>query len=147
MIGELDHEDRLAYRLLGRFADAAEAVREARRKIARSGEPGWLSTAVARVSLTMLRVRPRGGFEMLDPAVTLRAEGIWLRGQEMVGPKAALLRAPCMEPATVGGEAGLVSMDGDRPAALVAFTVREQKIAAIHAITDREHVRRLFSPE
>jgi len=240
MIAELDHEDRLAYRLLGRFADAAEAVREARRKIARSGEPGWLSTAVARVSLTMLRVRPKVGFEMpdpvvtagpnsevglgvltaldaltpderlafvlhdmfqepfeqvapligrtplgalqveararqritnrpvpdvslprqrevvdafvrgeevLDPAVTLRAEGIWLRGQEMVGPKAALLRAPCMEPATVGGEAGLVSLDGDRPAALVAFTVREQKIAAIHAITDREHVRRLFSPE
>ncbi|MFJ5984984.1 RNA polymerase subunit sigma-70 [Lentzea sp. NPDC092896] len=241
MIGELDQGDRLAYRMLGRFAEAADAVREARRKIEKTGEPGWLSTVVARVSLTMLRVRAKNGFEMPDPVVsrepnhepglgvltaldaltpdervayvlhdmfqepfeqvapligrtplgalqveararkrvagrpvsdvdlagqrevvdafmagenvldadvTLRSEGIWLRGAGMVAPKTAVMRAaPCMEPAVVGGEAGLVSTVDGQPVALVAFTVRERKIAAIHAITDREHVRRLFSPE
>jgi DNA-directed RNA polymerase specialized sigma24 family protein len=241
MIGELDQGDRLAYRMLGRFAEAADAVREARRKIEKSGEPGWLSTVVARVSLTMLRVRAKNGFEMPDPVVsrepndepglgvltaldaltpdervayvlhdmfeepfeqvapligrtplgalqveararkrvagrpvsdvdlagqrevvdafmaggnvldadvTLRSEGIWLRGAGMVEPRTAAMRAaPCVEPAVVGGEAGLVSTVDGQPVALVAFTVRERKIAAIHAITDREHVRRLFSPE
>ncbi|SFQ97711.1 RNA polymerase sigma-70 factor, ECF subfamily [Lentzea waywayandensis] len=241
MIGELDQEDRLAYRMLGRFAEAADAVREARRKIEKTGEPGWLATVVARVSLTMLRVRARNGFQMPDPVVsrgpnhepglgvltaldaltpdervayvlhdmfeepfeqvapligrtplgalqveararkrvagrpvsdvdlagqrevvdafmagknvldadvTLRSEGIWLRGAGMVAPRTAVIQeAPCMEPAVVGGEAGLVSTVDGQPVALVAFTVRERKIAAIHAITDREHVRRLFSPE
>ena len=241
MIGELDQGDGLAYRMLGRFAEAADAVREARRKIEKSGEPGWLGTVVARVSLTMLRVRAKNGFEMPDPVVstgpnhepglgvltaldaltpdervayvlhdmfqepfeqvapligrtplgalqveararkrvagrpvsdvdlagqrevvdafmagkdvldadvTLRSEEIWLRGAGMVTPKIAAMRAaPCMEPAVVGGEAGLVSTVDGQPVALVAFTVRERKIAAIHAITDREHVRRLFSPE
>ncbi|MDX8031561.1 RNA polymerase subunit sigma-70 [Lentzea sp. BCCO 10_0856] len=240
MIGELDQEDRLAYRLLGRFAEAADAVREARRKIEKTGEPSWLGTVVARVSLTMLRVRDKGfampdpvvskgpndevglgvltaldaltpdervayvlhdmfeepfeqvapligrtplaalqveararqrvasrpasdvdldgqrdvvdafmaGKDVLDPDVTLRSEEIWLRGSGMVAPRAAVLRAtPCVEPAVVGGEAGLVSTVEGRPVALVAFTVRERKIAAIHAITDRQHVDRLFSPE
>ncbi|WP_394620908.1 RNA polymerase subunit sigma-70 [Lentzea sp. JNUCC 0626] len=241
MIGELDQENRLAYRMLGRFAEAADAVKEARRKIEKTGEPSWLGTVVARVSLTMLRARAKNGFEMpdpvvsrgpnhepglgvltaldaltpdervayvlhdmfeepfeqvapligrtplgalqveararkrvenrpvsdvglmkqrevvdafmagedvLDPDVTLRSEEIWLRGVGMVGPKAAVLQnAPCVEPAVVGGEAGLVSTVEGQPVALVSFTVREQKIAAIHAITDREHVRRLFSPE
>jgi DNA-directed RNA polymerase specialized sigma24 family protein len=240
MIAELDQGDRLAYRMLGRFADAADAVREARRKIDKTGEQGWLSTVVARVSLTMLRVRAKNGFEMPDPVVsrepndepglgvltaldaltpdervayvlhdmfgesfeqvapligrtplgaaqveararqrvatrpvpdvdlagqrevvdaflagedvldadvTLRSEEVWLRGTDLVAPKAALLRAPCVEPAVVGGEAGLVSAVDGQPAALVAFTVRRRRIAAIHAITDREHVRRLFPSE
>ncbi|RDI22191.1 hypothetical protein [Lentzea flaviverrucosa] len=240
MIGEPDQEDRLAYRMLGRFAEAEDAVREARRKIEKTGEPGWLSTVVARVSLTMLRVRSRSGFRMPDPVVsrepnhepglgvltaldaltpdervayvlhdmfeepfeqvapligrtplgalqveararkrvagrpvsdvdltgqrqvvdafmagedvldadvTLRSEEIWLRGAGMVAPKASVLQAaPCVEPAVVGGEAGLVSVVDGQPVALVAFTVRESRIAAIHAITDREHVRRLVAP-
>ncbi|MFD9700515.1 hypothetical protein [Lentzea sp. NPDC059081] len=232
----MDQEDRLAYRMLGRFTEAADAVREARRKIDKTGEQGWLSTVVARVSLTMLRTRAQRGFEMpdpvvsrgpndevglgvltaldaltpdervayvlqdmfdegleqvapligrtplgalqveararqrvearpvsdvdlegqrevvdgflagddvLDPEVTLRSEDLWLRGEAMVAPKAALLRAPCMVPAVVGGEAGLMSVVDDKPVALVSFTVRERKVAAIHAITDREHVRRI----
>ncbi|MET9230704.1 RNA polymerase subunit sigma-70 [Lentzea sp. NPDC003310] len=233
----MDQGERLAYRMLGRFAEAADAVREARRKIEKTGEPSWLSTVVARVSLTMLRARGRNGFEMpdpvvsrgpnrepglgvltaldaltpdervayvlhdmfeepfeqvapligrtplgaaqvearartrvtgrpvpdvglavqrevvdaflagadvLDPDVTLRSEGIWLRGASMVAPKVEALRAaPCLEPAVVGGEAGLVSAVDGQPVALVAFTVRENRIAAIHAITDREHARRL----
>ena len=240
MIRESGQADGLAYRMLGRCTEAADAVSEARRKIDKAGEPGWLRTVVARVSLTMLRTRAKNGFEMPDPVVsrepnhepglgvltaldaltpdervayvlhdmfgepfeqvapligrtppgaaqveararqrvagrpvsdvdlvgqrevvdafmagedvldadvTLRSEEIWLRGRGMVAPKAALLRAPCMEPAVVGGEAGLVSTADGQPAALVAFTVRERKIAAIHAITDREHVRRLLAPE
>lgn len=232
----MDQENQLAYRMLGRFTEAADAVREARRKIAKTGEPGWLSTVVARVSLTMLRVRARRGFEMpdpvvssgpndevglgvltaldaltpdervayvlhdmfeepfeqvapligrtplgalqvgsrarqrvegrpvsdvdldgqrdvvdaflagadvLDPGVTLRSEDVWLRGAGMVAPKTRLLRAPSTVPAVVGGEAGLMSVVDDKPVALVAFTVRERRIAAIHAITDREHVRRI----
>ncbi|MFS8098660.1 RNA polymerase subunit sigma-70 [Lentzea alba] len=234
MTGELDQQNRLAYRLLGRFAEAADAVREARRKT--EGEPGWLDTVIARVSLTMLRARHKGfqmpdpvvsrepndevglgvltaldaltpdervayvlhdiyqepfeqvapligrtpigavqveararqrvsnrpvsdvdlagqrevvdafvaGENVLDADVTLRSEDIWLRGQGMVASKAAVLQAaPCMEPAVVGGEAGLVSITDGKPVALVAFTVRERKIVAIHAITDREHVARL----
>ncbi|HUQ58249.1 RNA polymerase subunit sigma-70 [Lentzea sp.] len=232
----MDQENQLAYRMLGRFTEAADAVREARRKIEKTGEPGWLSTVVARVSLTMLRVRARRGFEMPDPVVssgpndevglgvltaldaltpdervayvlhdmfeepfeqvapligrtplgalqveararqrvegrpvsdvdldgqrdvvdafvagadvldadvTLRSEDVWLRGAGMVAPKARLLQGPWTVPAVVGGEAGLMSVVDDKPVALVSFTVRERKIAAIHAITDREHVRRV----
>lgn len=234
VVGELDQQNRLAYRLLGRFAEAADVVREARRKT--ESEPGWLDTVIARISLTALRGRQKNGFEMPDPVVsrepndevglgvltaldaltpderlayvlhdlydepfeqfapligrtplgavqvetrarqrvanrpvsdvdlpaqrevvdafmagqdvldadvTLRSEEIWLRGRTMVASKAKLLQAPCMEPAVVGGEAGLVSVSDGKPIALVAFTVRENKIAAIHAITDREHVARL----
>ncbi|WP_154697896.1 hypothetical protein [Lentzea guizhouensis] len=57
------------------------------------------------------------------------------------------MRAPCMRPAVVGGEAGLVSVVDGTPVLLAAFTVRDQKIVAINAITDRTHVRALFSPE
>ncbi|MDT7786444.1 MAG: hypothetical protein QOF58_4863, partial [Pseudonocardiales bacterium] len=62
VVRELDQQNRLAYRLLGRFAEAADVVREARRKT--ESEPGWLDTVIARISLTMLRGRHKGGFEM-----------------------------------------------------------------------------------
>jgi len=83
------------------------------------------------------------GADVLDADVTLRSEDVWLRGAGMVAPKARLLQAPWTVPAVVGGEAGLMSVVDDKPVALVSFTVRERKIAAIHAITDREHVRRI----
>ncbi|MFG2330190.1 sigma-70 family RNA polymerase sigma factor [Streptomyces sp. NPDC048604] len=56
----------VAYRMLGSFAEADEAVQETRRRLERTGaapvaDPGrWLVTAVGRVSLEMLRARPPG---------------------------------------------------------------------------------------
>lgn len=54
------------------------------------------------------------GEAVLDDDVTLRSEGLWLRGADSVGSKARLLQAPCIEPAVVGGEAGLVSIVDDK---------------------------------
>ncbi|WP_406862302.1 sigma factor-like helix-turn-helix DNA-binding protein [Streptomyces sp. HUAS MG47] len=59
----------VAYRMLGSFAEADEAVRETRRRLDRTGDgaagvvgdPGrWLTVAVGRVSLDLLHARPPG---------------------------------------------------------------------------------------
>src|SRR5487761_2544868 len=61
-----EHRDRLravAYRMLGSFSDADDAVQDAWLRVARSDAEqvenlgGWLTTIVARVCLNMLRAR------------------------------------------------------------------------------------------
>ncbi|WP_083268647.1 hypothetical protein [Lentzea guizhouensis] len=70
----IGQQERLAYRMLGRFAEAADAVAQARRKTGGRARLGWSDAVVARVSLNMLRARPKGVFEMPDPVVGAREE-------------------------------------------------------------------------
>src|SRR5487761_1057003 len=79
-----EHRDRLravAYRMLGSFSDADDAVQDAWLRVARSDAEqvenlgGWLTTIVARVCLNMLRSRNVRREESLethlpDPIVT-----------------------------------------------------------------------------
>ncbi len=79
-----EHRDRLrgvAYRMLGSWNDADDAVQEAWLRLHRSDAPaitnlgGWLTTVVGRVCLDMLRSRSARselpyGFHLPDPLVT-----------------------------------------------------------------------------
>jgi RNA polymerase sigma-70 factor, ECF subfamily len=75
------HLRSVAYRMLGSFSDADDAVQEAWQRLSRTDTsdvenlPGWLTTVVARVSLNMLRARQTRREEPLevrvpDPIVT-----------------------------------------------------------------------------
>jgi len=76
------HLRAVAYRMLGSFAEADDAVQDAWLRLSRSGAEdvenldGWLTTIVARVCLNMLRTRGRRREEPLavhlpDPVISL----------------------------------------------------------------------------
>jgi len=81
------HLRAVAYRLLGSFSDADDAVQDTWLRVARSDPEqvenlgGWLTTIVARVCLNMLRARNVRReepieFHVPDPVVTLQAGGM-----------------------------------------------------------------------
>jgi RNA polymerase sigma factor (sigma-70 family) len=86
---------------------------------------------------------------VLDPDVVARAHGrdgmFELRGAETVARAAMTNRryAPFVRPALVNGAAGAVAFDGDRPFAILAFTVVSDRAVAIDIFNDRELVPRL----
>lgn len=87
---------------------------------------------------------------LLDPEVVLRAhrrdgDPIELHGAAQVarGAMAARRFAPHVRPALVNGAAGAVAFDGERPFAVLAFTVRGERAVAIDVFNDRELVAKL----
>ena len=87
---------------------------------------------------------------MLDPDVVLRAhrrddDPIELHGAARVarGARGARRFAPYVRSALVNGAAGVVAFDGDRPFAVVAFTVIGDRAVAIDAFNNPELVGRL----
>ena len=86
---------------------------------------------------------------VLDPDVVARAHGrtgvYELRGAEKVARGAMMARrwAPFVRPALVNGAAGAVAFDGDRPFAILAFTVVDGRAVTIDIFNDRELVPRL----
>jgi RNA polymerase sigma factor (sigma-70 family) len=86
---------------------------------------------------------------VLDPDVIARAHGrtgvYELRGPENVARGAMMARrwAPFVRPALVNGAAGAVAFDGDRPFAILAFTVVDGRAVTIDIFNDRELVPRL----
>ena len=87
---------------------------------------------------------------VLDPEVVLRAhrrdgEPIELHGAERVAQGAMSARrfAPYVRPALVNGTAGVVAFDGERPFAVLAFTVIDDRAAAIDVFNDPELVAKL----
>jgi RNA polymerase sigma-70 factor, ECF subfamily len=79
-----EHRTRLravAYRMLGSFSEADDAVQDAWLRLARSGADGvdnlgaWLTTVVARVCLNMLRSRNRRGEQPLHVPDAVVTEG------------------------------------------------------------------------
>jgi RNA polymerase sigma-70 factor (ECF subfamily) len=89
--------------------------------------------------------------ELLDPEVVLRTDGFagapaLIRGAGAVSRAVLDSASPHaeMRPVLVNGAAGvLISLRG-RPAAVMAFTVEEGRIAAVDGITDPRRVRRLL---
>ncbi len=87
---------------------------------------------------------------VLDPEVVLRAhrrdgEPLELHGAERVAQGAMSARrfAPYVRPALVNGAAGVVAFDGERPFAVLAFTVIDDRAAAIDVFNDPELVAKL----
>ncbi|MBV9817495.1 MAG: sigma-70 family RNA polymerase sigma factor [Solirubrobacterales bacterium] len=95
-----------------------------------------------------------GDFEalvaVLDPDVVLRAhrqdgDPVELRGATRVARGALAARgfAPYVRAALINGAAGVVAFDGDRPFAVLAFTVAGGRAAAIDVFNDPELVAKL----
>jgi RNA polymerase sigma factor (sigma-70 family) len=87
---------------------------------------------------------------VLDPDVVLRAHRrdagpIELHGPAQVarGALTAQRFAPYVRPALINGAAGVVAFDGDRPFALLAFTVVGDRAVAIDVFNDAELVAKL----
>jgi RNA polymerase sigma-70 factor (ECF subfamily) len=87
---------------------------------------------------------------VLDPDVVLRAhrrdgDPIELHGADRVaqGAMAARRFAPYVRPALVNGAAGVVAFDGERPFAVLAFTVVADRAVAIDVFNDPELVAKL----
>jgi RNA polymerase sigma factor (sigma-70 family) len=93
-----------------------------------------------------------GLVELLDPDVVLRTDGFAaaptvLRGATAVAQAAAAGANPQAEfhPVLVNGAAGVLITLRGRPAALMAFTVAGDRIAAVDGITDPRRLRRLMA--
>jgi RNA polymerase sigma factor (sigma-70 family) len=87
---------------------------------------------------------------VLDPDVVLRAhrrdgDPLELRGADRVahGAIAARRFAPYVRPALVNGAAGVVAFDGERPFAVLAFIVVDDRAVAIDVFNDPELVAKL----
>jgi RNA polymerase sigma-70 factor (ECF subfamily) len=113
----------VAYRVLGSFSEADDAVQETWLRLSRSGTDdvenlsGWLTTIVARVSLNMLRSRISRREEPMDPPV-LEHDGQALAADGTDPEHEALL-------ADSVGLALLVVLDTLTPAERLAFVLHD----------------------
>ena len=87
---------------------------------------------------------------VLDPDVVLRAhrrdgDPLELHGASRVAQGAMSARrfAPYARPALINGAAGVVAFDGERPFAVLAFTVVDDRAVAIDVFNDPELVAKL----
>ncbi len=114
------HLRAVAYRLLGSLPDADDAVQETWLRLSRSGPDGidnlggWLTTVVARVSLTMLRTRRTRREQPVDDAFELPTGGA-----DGVGPEDEAVLADSV------GLALLVVLDTLTPAERLAFVLHD----------------------
>ncbi|MFK4089332.1 sigma-70 family RNA polymerase sigma factor [Kribbella sp. NPDC020789] len=129
-----EHLWAVAYRLLGSAIEADDALQEAWLRVSRNGAddvrnvPGWLTTIVARVALTMLRDRRTRREEPLDGAEPLRHRGV------ANDPAQEVLVADAV------GSALLVVLDLLAPAERIAFVLHDMfavPFGEIASILDR----------
>lgn len=91
---------------------------------------------------------------VLDPDVVLRADAgtspasAVVRGAEAVAARAMMFSDPArvLVPAVVNGGPGVVVTEDGRVFSVMAFTVVDGRVAAIHALADRERLERLAIP-
>src|SRR2546422_8908741 len=113
------HLTAVAYRMLGSFSEADDAVQESWLRLSRSGASGvenlggWLTTVVARVCLDMLRSRKSRGEQPLDGEAPGADRG------HAPDPEEELLLADSV------GLALLVVLDTLEPAERLAFVLHD----------------------
>ncbi|MBD2893771.1 ECF RNA polymerase sigma factor SigJ [Actinomadura sp. RB99] len=143
--------------IVGRSADAArQLASRARRRVRGASPVPERDPARQRAVVDAFHAAARAGdFEalvaVLDPDVELRADlgaagRQHLRGARMVADQAVMFSrsaAYTSRPALVNGTAGVVSMDGDRPASVLSFTVADGRIVAIDILADPVRLERL----
>ncbi|GGU33920.1 sigma-70 family RNA polymerase sigma factor [Lentzea flava] len=90
-----------------------------------------------------------GLVSVLHPDVTLKAGDLEVIGGRAVAGRASTFRQYAtmaeIRPALIGGEAGFVSLVDGVLFSAMAFTVRDDKIVAIHVIQDKEQLAALVS--
>jgi len=170
VLGTLGPAERLAFVLHDMFAvpfeeiaamvdRSPEATRQlasrARRRVREAAPPPEPDLTRQRAVVDAYFAAAREGdlealVAVLDPDVVLRAhrrEGdpIELHGAADVarGAMSARRFAPYVRPALVNGAAGVVAFDGERPFAVLAFTVIGDRAAAIDVFNDPELVAKL----
>lgn len=90
---------------------------------------------------------------VLHPDAVLRSDGgahpgatpITVHGADTIARRAIAFRQPAasLRPVLVNGSAGVLVVVGDRPVAIMGFTISGGKIAEIHAIANADRVRAL----
>jgi RNA polymerase sigma factor (sigma-70 family) len=170
VLGTLSPPERLAFVLHDMFAvpfaeiaamvdRSPEATRQlasrARRRVRDSAPPPDPDLTRQRAVVDAYFAAAREGdlealVAVLDPDVVLRAhrrdgDPLELRGAAPVAEGAMSARrfAPHVRPALVNGAAGVVAFDGERPFAVLAFTVIDDRAVAIDVFNDPELVGRL----
>ena len=170
VLGTLSPPERLAFVLHDMFAvpfaeiaamvdRSPEATRQlasrARRRVRDSAPPPDPDLTRQRAVVDAYFTAAREGdlealVAVLDPDVVLRAhrrdgDPLELRGAAPVAQGAMSARrfAPYVRPALVNGAAGVVAFDGERPFAVLAFTVIGDRAVAIDVFNDPELVGRL----
>jgi len=146
--------DEIAY-LLDRSPDAArQLASRARRRVRSAAPPPEPDLARQRAVVDAYFAAAREGdlgalVAVLDPGVVARSHGrsgmFEVHGAEKVARAAMTARrfAPFVRPALINGAAGAVAFDGDTPFAILAFTVINDRAAAIDIFNDRELVPHL----
>ncbi|GGU96712.1 RNA polymerase sigma factor [Actinomadura cremea] len=133
--------------ILGRSAPATKMLASRARGRLRSGRPAAGSHAAARdVIDAFMAAVGRGDvaelLTVLAPDVELRAQGpegtAVLRGAKEIAAQATMFARPAAlaHPALVGGVPGVVITIGGRPVTVLAFTVEDGVVTAIHGRTD-----------
>ena len=146
--------DEIAH-LLERSPDATrQLATRARRRVRSAAPPPEPDLARQRAVVDAYFAAARDGdlealVAVLDPDVVARSHGrsgmFEVHGAEQVARAAMTARrlATFVRPALINGAAGAVAFDGDTPFAILAFTVINDRAAAIDIFNDRELVPRL----
>ena len=143
--------------MLGRSTDATRQLASRARRRVREAGPTEPDTAVVaqREVVDAFFAAARAGdlttlVGLLDPDVVLRTDGFAggpavLRGAATVANAVASGASPRAEfhPVLVNGAVGMLISRNGRPAALIAFTIINGRIAAADGITDPHRVRKL----
>jgi hypothetical protein len=145
--------------MLARTPEAARQLASRARQRVRASGPHAPDGAIAaqRAVIDAFFAAARAGdlralVELLDPDVVLRTDGFagappLVRGAAAVSSAVLDSASPHAEfqPVLVNGAAAVLVTLRGRPAAIMAFTVSEGRIAAVDGITDPHRVRRLLS--
>ncbi|MCR3751095.1 RNA polymerase sigma-70 factor, ECF subfamily [Lentzea californiensis] len=135
-------------------ATARQLASRARKRVQDRPQPNVDLPKQREVVQAFLKASREGDLEglvaVLHPDVVLRAGALEVIGGRAVAGRASLFRkyatTAAIELAVIGGEAGFITRVDGVPFSVMVFTVRDGQVAAIHAISDREHVRRLVAP-
>jgi RNA polymerase sigma-70 factor (ECF subfamily) len=145
--------------MVGRTSEAARQLASRARRRVRGASPAPDSSVKEQrvVVDAFFAAARRGDFEallaVLDPNVVVRSDGGTgrpaqtgvVRGAEAVAGTALRFSHPraSLRPALVNGAAGVVVMNGDRPLAVMGFTVIQGRIVEIDALADPQRLKGL----
>ena len=139
---------------------ARQLASRARRRVRGSRTESNASLAQQRAVAEAFAAASRDGdfdrlLQILDPEVVIRADfgparpelRREIRGARAVAEQALAFRAlaPGARPATVNGGAGAVVFSGGRLYAILAFTVRNERIVEIDIFADPERLERVYA--
>jgi RNA polymerase sigma-70 factor (ECF subfamily) len=139
--------------IVGRSPDAArQLASRARRRVQGSPAPTDSSVARQRKVVDAFLAAARGGdlralLAVLDPNVVARTDraapggAVVVRGAADVAERAIRAGARAAQPALINGEVGVVVAPRGKLLMVLAFTIRDGRIATIEGIADPERLQ------